>query len=397
MPRLIKTALLLVSTLAALTALTSQTHADPPALGVSYPRVRTHSGAFYGPTMAHTEYFRRYGHPWHGQGGFTVLSYPASSSFPGCGWWSAPVGWGGGFWGSGFSGRSCISGFGGWGTSWSFPVCQPIVVSPGLGWWSSPYQSWWGWNAGLPSLRPIPPAALAAADLQAALQRGLGEELALQDPVPRGLNNGAPVLPRLQESSAAAQLRSLQRQQQGDQLLSQLEYHRASQRYREAIDAAPERAEPHLHLAIALAGMKDFDEAASELKQGLDLDSDWPQTGRSLVELLGEQNIVGRIQLKQRVAEWTLKDVHDADRLFLLGTLLHLDGERDKAQILLSTAQELVGLRNHLAAFSGQASDPVALGGSSPPVMNPSPFDAMQRPTPPDLVPAPPDPGPQFP
>src|SRR5690606_2216928 len=71
----------------------------------------------------------------------------------------------------------------------------------------------------------------------------------------------------------------------------------------------------------------------------------------SLDELLGADNQIGKVQLKQRVADWALADAYDADRLYLLGTMLHLDGDQDRARILIDTALALVGQQRHLTAF----------------------------------------------
>ncbi len=374
---------------------TAATEAGHIVAGVTYPRVRTHSGAYYGPTQAHFEYFRRYGRPWHGQGGFVTAtnvgfgsSLPWSFGYPSYGY--------GGFAAPGFFGGNCLGGFGYGYTAlvspWSSYAGFWTGPSYGFGAWPAPFATTWG----APGLSPGAWDALQQHAAIEELKQGVPEAVF---PPPAVDVDVEPTLSAASPSSEMAQLRSLRHQQHGDQLLTQLEYYQAYLRYRDAISAAPERPEPHLHMAIALAGMKDFDKAARELKQGLALDPDWPQTGRSLVEILGEQNIVGRIQLKQRVAEWTLQDVRDADRLFLLGTLLHLDGEREKAGLLLETAEQLVGLRDHLAAFSGRspASGGVADDVPAAPIPGPSPWDAMPRPQSGGPLPPLPGSGPAFP
>lgn len=184
------------------------------------------------------------------------------------------------------------------------------------------------------------------ADQQAAFDEWLN---ALDDPVQE-----MPIEQRparfVKPSSPAAQVRSIRLQHEGDLQLKNLQYGVAARRYEEAIEAAPDRAEPYFRLAIAAAANRNFTDAVRQLKLGLQLDPDWPRTAPGLEELIGADNLIARTLVKQRVAEWTLEDIRDPDRQFLLGVLLHLDGD-DRSRSLFDSAARLGGISFHLAAF----------------------------------------------
>src|SRR5690606_29584326 len=195
----------------------------------------------------------------------------------------------------------------------------------------------------------------------------------------------APVLPA--PSTPQAQLRSLQQQQHGDGRLQQLDYLQAYLRYQQAAETAADRVEPHYRMGIALAGMKRVEKAVRELKLASDLDPGWMNT-ITLDELLGADNQIGKIQLKKRVADWALADAYDADRLYLLGTLLHLDGDTDRARILIDTAVALVGNERHLAAFRATPS-PTGEAGALPPAPQEPGLPRDSDPSPRPEMPAP--------
>jgi tetratricopeptide (TPR) repeat protein len=204
-------------------------------------------------------------------------------------------------------------------------------------------------------------------------QRGAVDEPAVTFPVEE--------LPKrfVQPSTPAAKLRSVRLEHEGDLQLQDLQFAVAARRYREALAAAEDRPEPYFRLAFAEAALGDFSEAVRLYKLGLQLDPAWPDHGESLNDLLGQQNLLGKTQVKQRVAEWTSGNVRDPDRLFLLGVLLHKDETADKARILFETAALLSGGKPYLTAFLDAASAPQGAG---------------QKPVPPHAEEAPPPPAP---
>jgi hypothetical protein len=342
--------------------------------GFSYPKVRTFSGGYYGPTQAHFQYQRRYGRPWHGHGGFTT----------------------GAHFGAVHGHHLHHGGFGGIIGGWALPYASFGYVTP---FDYSPY--YFGYPAfGYPAPPPmygdttsptlpawvLPPIGMHPA-LSDAWDQNLQQWEQPLDLLPV-ISSGKPALP---PSTPAARMRSLQLQQQGDRRLRELDYFQASVRYRDAISAAADRAEPHVHLALAFAGMKRFEDAVKELKVGLALDPAWPASGASLDGLLGEENLIGKMHLKQRVAEWALHDVRDPDRLFLLGAFLFLDNDLERGRYILETAARLGGLHEHLAVFLRGDRPAAADVSSGPPApaedaaADPLP-EAPPRPAPPSTV-----------
>jgi tetratricopeptide (TPR) repeat protein len=169
-------------------------------------------------------------------------------------------------------------------------------------------------------------------------------------------------------STAAAKVRSIRALHEGDLQVRNLQFAMAARRYREALTAAEDRPEPYFRLAFAEAAIGDFSEAVRLYKLGLQLDPGWPDHGPTLNELMGEGNLLAKTQVKQRVADWTLENARDPDRLFLLGVLLHKDGDADKARLLFETATALVGRKPYLTAFLSSGSVPgVARDGAVPP------------------------------
>ena len=151
-------------------------------------------------------------------------------------------------------------------------------------------------------------------------------------------------------STPEALLRSVRLQDAGDRLFANLDYSAAEKSYAKSVQAAPDRPEPYVRLAVAKAARGDFRAAVSFLKQMAEVDATYPVRADSLDRLFGLQNGVSKVQLKQRVADWTKVDVRDPDRVFLLGIVLFLDGD-DRFRTLLDTALKLEGEQPYLRAF----------------------------------------------
>jgi hypothetical protein len=179
----------------------------------------------------------------------------------------------------------------------------------------------------------------------------------------------------VQPSTPEAQLRSVRLQDAGDRLFGNLDYSAAEKSYAKSVQAAPDRPEPYVRLAMAKAARGDFRGAVSFLKQMADVDANYPGRADSLDKLFGHQNGVSKVQLKQRVADWTKVDVRDPDRVFLLGIVLFLDGD-DRFRTLLDTALKLEGEQPYLRAFL----DATPAQDSSKPAPTPDEIDALSNP-----------------
>ena len=178
----------------------------------------------------------------------------------------------------------------------------------------------------------------------------------------------------VQPSTPEAQLRSVRLQAAGDRLFANLDYSAAERSYAKSLQAAPDRPEPYVRLAVAKASRGDFRTAVAFLKQMTDVDPNYPGRVDSLDQLFGLQNGVSKLQLKQRVADWTKVDIRDTDRIFLLGVVLFLDGD-DRFRTLLDTGVKLEGEQPHLRAFLNAA----PARDKSVPAPTPEEIDALTQ------------------
>lgn len=171
--------------------------------------------------------------------------------------------------------------------------------------------------------------------------------------------NGPPVVvpkvktvaPFVVPSSAEAKLRSIRTQASGDEMFRQREFLKALKYYGRSARQASDRAEPHFLQGYTFVAIRRYQQAVNAFKRGLQLDPSWPRTGKPLAELFGDDSQLGITKLKEGVMDWVREDIRDPDRLFVLGVLLHFDGDRDNAGELFQTALRLSGGGSHLTAF----------------------------------------------
>ncbi len=330
-------------------------NADGP-FGNPYPRVIGATGRPYGPTRAHYEYQRQYGHPWGGSnpmygGAGVVGGYPGSFGYGGVGYslpaygcyGSGPVVYGAPF-GVAYSSQSWSSfgwGLGGYSSAGFYSSgysAYPPLVYPATAPVRLPTQDGW----------PGPQVW----DVLHQQEQGLIDNDLVQrpwnDPQPQQPIDQLQFLP---PSTPEALIESQGRQDQGDQHFQQFRMASATESFREAVAIAPERPEPYFRLAVTLAARRKFIEAVNVLQQLLAVDPNWPSHGTPLGDMFRLGDELPKTEIKQRVADWVLQDVRDADRLFLLGVLLYFDDDRENAVTLLETAALIEGNAGHLAPF----------------------------------------------
>ncbi len=187
-----------------------------------------------------------------------------------------------------------------------------------------------------------------------------------------------------QQSPPAARRTSLEQQNQGDEKLRQQLWSQAYVRYRNAADLAPERPEPHFRLGICFAALKQYASAVREFKRSLDLDPTLPQSGETLATIFGPDSKVVETQVMPAVAEWTREDLRDADRLFLLGLILHFD-EDPRGSEIMEAGLKLPGASDYMLGFVDPA-NPRSTGPKKPrEKRGPTPLEAPGS----DIPPAP--------
>ncbi|MBC7815763.1 MAG: tetratricopeptide repeat protein [Planctomycetaceae bacterium] len=158
------------------------------------------------------------------------------------------------------------------------------------------------------------------------------------------------VIRTVSSSSRVARERSQQYQTEGDRWLREGQNVKAYLRYLEAQREAEDRGEVYFRQAFVLVAMGRYSHAVSKLKRGLQVDPKYAQTGPTLDNVYGVENVEQKVDYLQRVADWANADVRDPDRLFLMGVMLHFD-EDSRAAEFLAAAGKLEGRGQHIQAF----------------------------------------------
>lgn len=226
----------------------------------------------------------------------------------------------------------------GFGVGYSVPLYGPTYYGPAWG----PYS---GWNAPIVAA----PVYINPTPALPALPQWMIDE-ANVDPTLKSKPISQTHRSLVQPSTPEAQLRSVRMQAAGDRLFVQLDYSAAEKSYAKALQAAPDRPDSYVRLAITKAARGDLRAAVTYLKQMSDVDPSYLSRSDSLDTLFGHRNGIAKVQLKQRVADWTKQDIRDPDRIFLLASMLFFDRD-DRYRTLLDTAVKLDGDQSHYRAF----------------------------------------------
>ena len=291
--------------------------------------------------------------------------------------------YGGGFYGGGFP---VAYGFGYYGGPWGNPgfgyspygwggAISP-VIAPVVG-YSGYYQPW-----------PINQAPQVDVSQDPAIMNALRENADrwgrdLPEPKPDPIRR--PVVP----SSNEAMLRSLELQRQGDDRLLRQQWGAALSLYRRSVSAADDRAEGHYRLAFASAAARDFVTAVREFQRGLYLDPTYPASGVTLETIFGPENLQTKTMLLEQVTLWVREDVRDPDRLFLLGTLLHFEGD-PRSREFLETGYRLAGRGDHFLALLNPQETPVHQAAPPARLAPPTTIPAVKPPVVPEVFDLPP-------
>ncbi len=122
-------------------------------------------------------------------------------------------------------------------------------------------------------------------------------------------------------------------------------------RYKEAVKAAPLLADAWFRQGFALVASGRYEWAARAIKRGLELDPGWPRSNFRVDILYGANRMAKQAHI-DALAQAGLDEPDNADLLFLLGVMLHCDGEAPRATPFFQRALELAGGDvAHLKAF----------------------------------------------
>lgn len=231
---------------------------------------------------------------------------------------------------------------------------QPWVVNPGLGY--SGYTSLGlgrtvFYQVGAPNLYYVP-GLYSPQPIQPVSYPATGSTLIPVSLKPTTLERSkVPVIP----SSPAARLRSLEHQARGDQKLREQKWSEARAAYRNSVDAASDRAEAHVRLGLSLVAIQRFEPAIHEFKRALFIDPQIPQMGKISKTIFGPESQMARSSIISKLTDWVRDDYANPDRLFLMGVLLHFEGDvRGRECFEAAMRMKRNGDVSHLVAFIGE-------------------------------------------
>jgi hypothetical protein len=316
----------------------------------TYPTVYGSTGTPYGPTQAEYQYRRQYGRPWHGYGG-QVSPGPVGGNYVVPGSFGYPSYYG------------CHHA-----VAWGQPVYVNVPFSFG-------YSAPGPFIYGIERLTNPSPFISNALPLGGPLQRHPAIPVTGPD-LADGLGPIQPLDAQIDPSqrpvaraSAAARLKSLEKQAFGDEQLRKQQWAKAYVEYRAAVDAAPDQADAHYHLGFLFVAMQHYASAVREFKRAIFLDPTLPQTGEKMAVLFGPDSQILRTSIVHKVADWLREDIRDPDRLFLFGLLLHYENDA-RGREVLEAAQRMANsngrFSDHIVAFLSPSVEPAAADDPKP-------------------------------
>lgn len=160
---------------------------------------------------------------------------------------------------------------------------------------------------------------------------------------------------KVRASNADGRARSQRYIVLGDGYFSKQSFSAAYQRYRSAVQSAPDMADGYLREAVVLYALGRYESAVKALRRGLELDPDWPTKGFRL-DTLYTDNAVAKTAHLEALAQAAARGPSE-DLLFLLGVMLFCDGQKDRSRPFFERARELAGANadtEYLAGFTRQ-------------------------------------------
>src|SRR5262245_33656457 len=126
-------------------------------------------------------------------------------------------------------------------------------------------------------------------------------------------------------------------------------------------------------MAMALAATRNYSQAVDEIQRAMRINPNWPRDGVPLDELFGAENILSKNAVLHKLASWVGEDIRDPDRLFLMGVLLHFNGDVDKSRVFFEAASVLASNGAYAQAFLAAEGEQRAQGPAEDP--RPGPID----------------------
>ena len=156
-------------------------------------------------------------------------------------------------------------------------------------------------------------------------------------------------------SNAEARARAARFVSFGDDKFGAQEYHGAAQRYRFAIEAAPEVADAHFRQGFAYVASNRYELAVKAFRRGLELDPVFVNSSFHVDDIYA-RNTLAKDSHLDALAKSALIDRGNADHFFLVGVVLHFDGQQERAKKFFQRADKLAGGNDaHIQAFLNPA------------------------------------------
>jgi tetratricopeptide (TPR) repeat protein len=322
-------------------------------LGLSAASVRAQHLPPYHPPGAEGQHHRNEQRSTYGTGGGRFYGGPPRDGISYPGYWTYNR-----FSNLGFGGLNWYYGpLGGYTPYITTPYANTSFGYPNFG----PYYSYVPLAPVVRQARPWQDPADAGLQGNGAQQNGAGNQAggARQPPPPQPPQANAKIFPK--PVSGDALRRSLRYQAQGDEWFAKQNYLQAYGHYKQAVSATPTRSEARFRMALALAATRNYSQAVDEIQRAMRINPKWPREGVPLDELFGADNILSKNAVLHKLASWVGEDIRDPDRLFLMGVLLHFNGDVDKSRVFMEAAFELAPNRAYAQAFleadAGQRAD----------------------------------------
>ncbi|MEX0678034.1 MAG: tetratricopeptide repeat protein [Pirellulales bacterium] len=232
-------------------------------------------------------------------------------------------------------------------SGWWFDLSFPWIGSGGFAPECQPYYpsfTYFGYSIVLPPVAA--PMAFNPAPAGVAPAAGVG--LLANNPAAIDKPAAGPAPPpKLKATHAEQKARAGQFIGFGDANFAKQKYLSAAERYKKAIEIAPDVAESYFRQAFALAAMGRYEKAAQVFRRGLGIRSDWTGSPFRLDQLYADAALAKTHHIES-LAKAVEANPLDADLLLVMGMQLFFDGQGDRAGVFFARAAQLGGNEDRL-------------------------------------------------
>ena len=106
--------------------------------------------------------------------------------------------------------------------------------------------------------------------------------------------------------------------------------------------------------------MLRYEPAIREFKRALFIDPTLPKLGKISATLFGPDSQIIRSSILSKLSDWVREDYRDSDRLFVLGVVLHFEGDPRGSEVFEAALRmKRKGDASHISSFLGSAAEVV--------------------------------------